>query len=127
MDIPGNGDQPIHLPRPRNLGITRQLAVVVVIVAAFVLIGGVAGTALFFGRLSESVVGTLVTGLLTATIGLVGALKATEAADSASKAHRTATLTASQTAALQQIMTAHCGDLCPLDSCPFKATQEVRQ
>jgi hypothetical protein len=104
--------------RVRNLGISRQLAIAVAIIA----VCGALAVGLSRGMDATAIVSFM--GVLTA---LVGALKATEAADTASKTHNLAhqanalaKLTASQNAAIAQLYMAHCGDICPLTECPLR-------
>jgi hypothetical protein len=105
--------------RPRNLGISRQLALVVALgfacVALLALVWGVVAA-----RVSEQTL-ILFVGLIgTLTTALIGTTKAIESADTSSKVQTAVHFTASQQAAMQQVLTAHCGEMCPLDHCPLR-------
>lgn len=116
-------------PRPHNLGISRQTAVAFALLGLGVSLCGMVVAALYYGLNDRTtpVVMAVVSSFGALMLGLVSALKSTEAADTASKAHRATLLTASQTAALHQTLLAHCGDLCPSPTCPLRASsaQEV--
>jgi hypothetical protein len=111
-------------PRPENLGISRTAGIYLSIAGAMISLTAIAIAALIFGMTDRStpvilsVLGTI--GLMAPA--LVSALKATEAADTASRAHNAINFTASQNAMLQQLMTAHVAQLCPRDDCPLKGT-----
>jgi predicted PurR-regulated permease PerM len=109
----------VRLNRPENMGISRQLAVTVAIVGlCLVLVAFL--WAVVSDRVSETTLLTFV-GLFGTTMAtLVASLKATETADTAAKTYQTTQLTASQNAAMQQQLMAHCGEMCPLDSCPLR-------
>lgn len=79
-------------------------------------------TVLIFGinEVTTPVVLPLIGALGTVMVSLASALKSAEAADTASKAHQLAELTASQTAALHQTVIAHCGEICPAAHCPLR-------
>jgi len=112
---------------PKNLGISRQLALLVVAVGVLLCIFGIGVTVLTLGLDDKStpiittVFGILGTALVTAMTGL----KATEAADTAAKAHTLAEYTASQSAAIQQAIVAHCGEICPSLNCPLRGKHHV--
>lgn len=109
----------VRLGQPENMGISRQLAVTVAIVGlCLVLVAFL--WAVVSDRVSETTLLTFI-GLFGTTMAtLVAGLKATETADTAAKTYQTTQLTASQNAAMQQQLLAHCGDLCPLPECPLK-------
>ena len=112
------------VPAPKNLGFSRQFALTVAFVGACVtviaLIGGIA-----FAHIDAGSLLTMVAMLGTLSAALVGSVKATESADTASKNHQLTEFTASQNASLQQLFMAHCGELCPLDNCPLRKRTEV--
>lgn len=78
-------------------------------------------------------VGTLATAILGAVRANAASGYAQVAADSAAGASghalaaaRAADLTASKTAAIQQAIMAHCGDICPAALCPLRPPKGVR-
>jgi hypothetical protein len=111
-------------PIPKNLGISRQLSLTVVAVGVCLTVIAIVG-GVVFGRVDGAVIAVLVGQLGLLLPAIAGSVKATESADTASKSHQLTVLTASQNASLQQMMLAHCGELCPLDSCPLRVKQEV--
>lgn len=94
-----------------NLGISRPLAVTVAIVAVCVALA-----AMVYRGIDATTI-LVFAGVLTT---LVGTLKSAEAADTVSKVLPTVEFTASQNAAMQQVLTAHCGEICPLPNCPLR-------
>jgi hypothetical protein len=108
--------------RVANLGISRQVAVLVALVSALLTIGALGISMLVFGVSQETVpvIATLVGTLGISANGLISALKSTEAADTASKTQQVAELTASKAATIEQLTTAHCGEICPSLICPLR-------
>lgn len=112
-------------PSPRTpsvLGMTRETGVTLALLCSIIALLAVVMTVLIFG-LDETSTPLVVTiagtfGLIANT--LISALKATEAADTASKTKNVAELSASKTAVLQQALTDHFGHICPRDDCPFR-------
>lgn len=107
---------------PRNLGISQRLAVLVACVGAGISVAGIAIAAIAFGvdETTSPIVLAIAGTLGTMILGLVTALKASEAADTSSRAKQVAEFTASQNAMLQQVLTSHVAQLCPKHDCPLK-------
>lgn len=98
------------------------ISIISILVALITLIIGVAIGAIN----TAALIGFLAT-VGVAIPSLIGALKATEAADTVSEVrneHQTiktsVEYTASQNAAILQVLTAHCGEVCPRPDCPFR-------
>ncbi len=121
----------LPIPGARNLNISREVAVGATLLGTVFALAGIAVGILVYGIDATStpvivgICGTL--GILVN--GLVSALKSAEAADTSAKArniaartHDLTELTASQNASLHQTLLAHCGDICPLDTCPLRRT-----
>lgn len=111
--------------RRPNLGISRPLAIVTVIGVSVVALAVIVVSFLVIGVAADASPSLVtVVGLFATVItGLFAALKATETADTASKTHDVVTLTASQNAAIQQVLMAHCGAICPLPNCALRELQ----
>jgi hypothetical protein len=98
---------PIRFTSPNNLGISQRLAVFLALGAILTALVVIVVVAIVWGderttNLTVNVIGTLT----LAIIGLVTTLKSAEAADTAAKTKNVAELTASQTAAIAQVMVA---------------------
>jgi hypothetical protein len=114
---------------PRNLGISRQAAVTVCILAAVIALGGIGFSTVAWGVDDKStpVLLSILGTISTLILGLVAALKSTEAADTGAKTHSVAELTATKTFELQQqtaevenAVREHCGQICPSIHCPMR-------
>lgn len=104
----------------RNLGISRELARIIAVVA---FLATLVTLAIFAPNSMQTVMLTLG----PAVLGLLTALKATEAADTAAKTQNTAAqvkeiaeFTVSKQAMLEQAVVAHCGEICPRVNCPLR-------
>lgn len=110
----------MQLPRPSNLGISRQLGSLIAIAGAMMALTAIMIVAILNKAESAPAVAAVVGSIGAIALALVSALKSTETADTAARTHRTVAYTASQNATLQQLVTAHCGAICPLETCPLK-------
>lgn len=122
-------------PRIRNLGISRPLAVLIAIVCSIIAVASIVIAISIFGvdDVSAPVVLSLVGTMGSVIVSLVAALKASETADTSARTNRIAEaavsevvetkravqLTASQNAAMQQLLATSMGNLCDRDDCPF--------
>lgn len=115
--MPSDGD-------PRNLGISRQLAIVIAGAGTTFAVMCIAITVIIYGVDENTlpVILPLMGTLGVVVVNLASALKSAEAADTASRAKTISEYTASQNAAIHQALTAHCGEMCPLEGCPLRAT-----
>lgn len=116
------------LPSPRNYGLSQRAAITVSLIGAGLAVAAIVVAMLIFGlseRTAPAVLG-LIAAFGSVLINLSSAIKSAEAADSASKTHRTAAYAVSQNAAIEQAVTAHCGEICPAMNCPLRQMEEGR-
>lgn len=102
---------------PKNLGISREFANIVAVISVLTSITLVA----LFSAGNLPMILTAVGPLL---VILMAAFKSTEAADTAAKNQQIAEFTASQQAAMQQTVMAHCSDLCPFTTCGLRKKEK---
>lgn len=95
---------PVTDPKPHNLSISRELAYTVILACTGMGLVGIVLAVLFLGIDAEkTVIVTAVLGILSLIVtNAVAGLKATEAADTASRNHVTTVFTASQNANVMQ-------------------------
>lgn len=104
---------------PLNLGISRPGAIAITMISLVIALVTLVLASAYHLVDPPALMAFLATfGLAVPTI--IAALKATEAADTVSKVQSTVQYTASQNAAMHQVLTAHCGDICPLTECPLR-------